>query len=151
MGRRCEDCPGGQFAGQPADAVRERLPAARLLLVGSGPLDDALKAQAATEGLEDAVSFAGDVPQAELPAYYSAAYYPATTGCASDIGRGCASCRIGSGRRRSCWRRRSGRRSSGVPCSGEDWSISASSRPLGGDSFVIASIRDQVKRIACLT
>ena len=25
---RCEDCPGGQFAGQPVDAVRDRLPAA---------------------------------------------------------------------------------------------------------------------------
>ena len=23
---RCEDCAGGQFAGQPADAARERLP-----------------------------------------------------------------------------------------------------------------------------
>jgi hypothetical protein len=23
---RCEDCAGGQFAGQPLDAVRERLP-----------------------------------------------------------------------------------------------------------------------------
>ena len=23
---RCEDCGGGQFAGQPADAARERLP-----------------------------------------------------------------------------------------------------------------------------
>ncbi len=25
---RCADCPGGQFAGQPIDAVRDRLPAA---------------------------------------------------------------------------------------------------------------------------
>jgi hypothetical protein len=23
---RCEDCPGGQFAGQPLDTARERLP-----------------------------------------------------------------------------------------------------------------------------
>jgi len=53
--------------------LRERLPAARLLLVGTGPLQDSIKTQAANEGLEGAIAFAGGLPHAELPAYYAAA------------------------------------------------------------------------------
>jgi 1,2-diacylglycerol 3-alpha-glucosyltransferase len=54
-------------------SLRRRLPAVRLLLVGAGPLLDALKVQAADQGLAGAVSFAGSVEHTELPAYYSAA------------------------------------------------------------------------------
>ncbi len=53
--------------------VREVLPAAKLLLVGGGPLADALRAQVRAEGLDGAVIFAGNVPNAELPGFYAAA------------------------------------------------------------------------------
>ncbi|MDQ2817956.1 MAG: glycosyltransferase [Candidatus Eremiobacteraeota bacterium] len=53
--------------------VHERLPAARLLIVGGGPLADELKAQVSAGKLRDAVRFAGSVPPDELPAYYAAA------------------------------------------------------------------------------
>lgn len=62
--------------------LRERLPAAQLLLVGAGPLAETLKAQAEAAGIGSAVIFAGNVDSAELPAYYSAAdtfMFPSTT------------------------------------------------------------------------
>ena len=53
--------------------LRGDLPEAQLLLVGSGPLLDTLRAQARADGLETAVHFVGDVPHDELPGYYAAA------------------------------------------------------------------------------
>ncbi len=53
--------------------LRRELPETQLLLVGSGPLADALRNQARADGLESAVHFAGSVPHDELPAYYAAA------------------------------------------------------------------------------
>lgn len=49
------------------------LPDVRLLLVGDGPEEAALRRLARTHGVEDRVRFCGAVPQAELPRYYAAA------------------------------------------------------------------------------
>lgn len=46
---------------------------ARLLVVGQGPMEPALRAQAQALALGDRVVFAGAVPDSELPAYYRAA------------------------------------------------------------------------------
>ena len=51
----------------------ERLPSVHLLLVGSGPLELDLRRQASAGGLAARVHFAGDVAEADLPAYYQAA------------------------------------------------------------------------------
>lgn len=51
--------------------VRE-IPDVLLLLVGSGPLEAALRRQAAGLGLQERVAFAGTVPYEQLPAYYAA-------------------------------------------------------------------------------
>jgi 1,2-diacylglycerol 3-alpha-glucosyltransferase len=62
--------------------LRERIHAAKLLLVGTGPLDVALKSQAAEMGLAEAVIFAGPLPHEELPAIYAAAdlfVFPSTS------------------------------------------------------------------------
>ncbi|MEP3914597.1 MAG: TIGR04063 family PEP-CTERM/XrtA system glycosyltransferase [Parasphingorhabdus sp.] len=45
-------------------------PDVHLLLVGGGPKEDALKAQVASLGLGDAVTFTGRVPHAEVERYY---------------------------------------------------------------------------------
>ncbi len=47
-----------------------RLPDIRILLVGGGPQDAALKTQAKTLGLEDKVVFTGRVPHQEVQRYY---------------------------------------------------------------------------------
>ena len=47
------------------------VPQARLLLLGGGPQEDALKAQAARLGLEGSVHFVGRVPHDEVSRYYS--------------------------------------------------------------------------------
>jgi PEP-CTERM/exosortase A-associated glycosyltransferase len=46
-------------------------PATKLLLVGGGPQDAALRAQAAARGVGDRVVFTGRVPNAEINRYYS--------------------------------------------------------------------------------
>jgi glycosyltransferase involved in cell wall biosynthesis len=46
------------------------LPGARVLLVGGGPQEDALKAQARRLGLQDKVVFAGRVPHENVQRYY---------------------------------------------------------------------------------
>lgn len=51
-----------------ADAV----PGVRLLIVGSGPYDAALRALARSVGVEGRVTFTGAVPYAELPAHFRA-------------------------------------------------------------------------------
>lgn len=48
-------------------------PACRLLLAGSGPLQERTAQQAAGLGIADKVMFLGEVPYAELPAVYAAA------------------------------------------------------------------------------
>ena len=50
--------------------MRPRHPRLRLLLVGGGPQDAALKAQVAQAGLEGCVIFTGRVPHAEVQRYY---------------------------------------------------------------------------------
>ncbi|NTZ43856.1 glycosyltransferase, exosortase A system-associated [Altererythrobacter sp. SALINAS58] len=51
--------------------LREKSPDARLLLVGGGPREDALKVQAAALGPGDSVIFAGRVPHNQVERYYS--------------------------------------------------------------------------------
>ena len=50
--------------------VRDAVPAARLLIVGSGPYASTLRTLAARTGVSDAVVFTGAVPYAELPAHF---------------------------------------------------------------------------------
>jgi phosphatidylinositol alpha-1,6-mannosyltransferase len=52
--------------------VLARHPDARLLLVGGGPLEPALRREIAARGLEASVTLAGPAPTAELPAHYAA-------------------------------------------------------------------------------
>ncbi len=52
--------------------LRQRLPDAQLLLVGSGPTLHQLKEQAKASGLSDAVHFVGSVEHAEIPLFYAA-------------------------------------------------------------------------------
>jgi phosphatidylinositol alpha-1,6-mannosyltransferase len=52
--------------------VLARHPRARLLLVGGGPLEPALRKQVAARGLEGSVVLTGSVPLSELPAHYAA-------------------------------------------------------------------------------
>jgi rhamnosyl/mannosyltransferase len=54
-------------------AMRHVQPDALLLLGGSGPLFNVLKAQAITEGVVDRIRFLGRIPETQLPAYYHAA------------------------------------------------------------------------------
>jgi glycogen(starch) synthase len=50
--------------------ILSRQPDVRLLLVGGGPQEDALRAQAISLGIADKVVFAGRVPHQEVPRYY---------------------------------------------------------------------------------
>jgi phosphatidylinositol alpha-1,6-mannosyltransferase len=53
-------------------AVRARVPRATALIVGGGPFRARLEAKARALGMDDAVVFAGEVPEQELPAHYAA-------------------------------------------------------------------------------
>jgi PEP-CTERM/exosortase A-associated glycosyltransferase len=55
---------------QAMPALLLQRPSARVLLVGGGPQDEALKAQVAAMGLQDKVVFTGRVPHAEVSRYY---------------------------------------------------------------------------------
>lgn len=57
------------IAAMPALVARR--PKARLLLVGGGPMEDALRAQAATSPAADAIRFVGRVPHHEVEHYYA--------------------------------------------------------------------------------
>jgi phosphatidyl-myo-inositol dimannoside synthase len=52
--------------------VLQRVPEARLLLVGDGPSRPRLEALAAEKGINGSVTFAGQVSEEELPSYYAA-------------------------------------------------------------------------------
>ncbi len=52
-------------------ALRERHPGAQLLLVGGGPMDAALRAQATASAATGAIVFTGRVPHTEVERYYS--------------------------------------------------------------------------------
>ncbi|MCA0909995.1 TIGR04063 family PEP-CTERM/XrtA system glycosyltransferase [Qipengyuania gaetbuli] len=52
-------------------ALREKHPAASLLLVGGGPMEEALRAQAQASPAENAIRFTGRVPHSEVERYYS--------------------------------------------------------------------------------
>ncbi|MFN3727590.1 MAG: TIGR04063 family PEP-CTERM/XrtA system glycosyltransferase [Allosphingosinicella sp.] len=49
----------------------ERRPRARLLMVGGGPMEDALKTQASAFGVAERIHFAGRVPHQEVERYYA--------------------------------------------------------------------------------
>ncbi|MEQ1499011.1 MAG: TIGR04063 family PEP-CTERM/XrtA system glycosyltransferase [Novosphingobium sp.] len=51
--------------------LAQRVPGARLLLVGGGPMEAALKAQAKTSPAADAIRFVGRVPHSEVERYYA--------------------------------------------------------------------------------
>ena len=55
---------------EAAQRMLPRHPDLRVLLVGGGPQEQNLKAQAAAAGLQDRVIFAGRVPHAEVQRYY---------------------------------------------------------------------------------
>lgn len=59
------------IAAMPALTARQ--PDARLLLVGGGPREDALRAQAAASPAAGAIRFVGRVPHAEVERYYALA------------------------------------------------------------------------------
>ncbi len=62
--------------------IQERRPGVRLLLLGRGPYEEALKAEVSRLGFKDFVIFAGAVPHEEVPGYYAAAdlfVFPSTT------------------------------------------------------------------------
>jgi PEP-CTERM/exosortase A-associated glycosyltransferase len=68
---------GSFYAYEGLDLLLEALPGilarrpdVRVLLVGGGPQDAALKAQARSLGVADKVVFTGRVPHAEVPRYY---------------------------------------------------------------------------------
>lgn len=48
-----------------------RIPGSRLLMVGGGPMEDALRQQAAASPVKEAIRFVGRVPHAEVERYYS--------------------------------------------------------------------------------
>lgn len=52
-------------------ALREKHPSASLLLVGGGPMEEALRAQAQASPAENAIRFTGRVPHSEVERYYS--------------------------------------------------------------------------------
>jgi len=52
-------------------AILERSPGARLLLVGGGPAEESLRAQAKASSAADAICFVGRVPHHEVDRYYS--------------------------------------------------------------------------------
>ena len=52
-------------------ALIQRVPAAKLLLVGGGPLENALKTQAAASPAATAIRFVGRVPHREVERYYA--------------------------------------------------------------------------------
>jgi glycogen synthase len=56
---------------QLASRLRTRLPQLHILLVGGGPQEAALQAQAAALGLQQGVHFAGRIAHAEVARYYS--------------------------------------------------------------------------------
>ncbi|MEI7887804.1 MAG: glycosyltransferase family 4 protein [Actinomycetes bacterium] len=53
-------------------SVRQQVPEARLLIVGGGPYEEALRTLAVERGVEQYVVFAGPASEEELPAYYAA-------------------------------------------------------------------------------
>ncbi|MFO0124214.1 MAG: TIGR04063 family PEP-CTERM/XrtA system glycosyltransferase [Inhella sp.] len=55
---------------QALPAILQRRPDVRVLLVGGGPQDAALKAQAQALGVQDRVLFTGRVPHSEVQRYY---------------------------------------------------------------------------------
>ena len=68
---------GSFYAYEGLDLLLDALPAllvqqplVRVLLVGGGPQQDALKTQVQSLGLQDKVVFAGRVPHADVPRYY---------------------------------------------------------------------------------
>lgn len=70
---RLVESKGVQYLLDAMPGILRRFPAAKLLLIGDGPAEAALRAQVATLGLQSHVIFLGALPNAELPAYYATA------------------------------------------------------------------------------
>lgn len=56
---------------EAARLMRGQIPDLHVLLVGGGPAEKQLKRQASELGIDDIITFAGRVPQRQVPAYYS--------------------------------------------------------------------------------
>ena len=68
--------------------ILREAPAVRLIFVGGGPMEEALKQQAAGLGVTDKIVFAGRVPHAEVQRYYDAIdllVYPRLNGRLTDL------------------------------------------------------------------
>ncbi len=64
---------GANYLVEAFAKVARQVPKARLVIVGTGPMESGLKAQAKTLGLGDRIVFEGEISNSNLPAYYSAA------------------------------------------------------------------------------
>lgn len=64
---------GFEYLVNAMPGILKRAPSARLVLVGYGDLRQDLEAQARALGLNGHVTFAGQVPRPEIPAYFAAA------------------------------------------------------------------------------
>ncbi|NDY41896.1 glycosyltransferase family 4 protein [Dissulfurirhabdus thermomarina] len=70
---RLSEKKGVRYLLQAMPAVLDRFPDVRLLIVGGGEEEQALKELSASLGLADRVIFAGPLPNPELPPFYAAA------------------------------------------------------------------------------
>jgi len=68
---RLTEKKGVRYLINAMPAVFSEMPAANLLIVGSGELDQELRDQVTAMKLNNQVRFAGSIPNADLPAYYA--------------------------------------------------------------------------------
>jgi len=72
VGRLAEK-KGVRYLIEAMPKVAQKYPEAKLLIIGSGPLENELKNQVKDLGLENNVIFTGAMPNKELPKYYATA------------------------------------------------------------------------------
>ncbi|HEC99232.1 MAG TPA: glycosyltransferase family 4 protein [Proteobacteria bacterium] len=68
---RLSEKKGVEYLIDAMPRVRKEFPDADLLIIGSGELEEDLKARAERLGLHESIIFAGPVPNRELPEYYA--------------------------------------------------------------------------------
>ncbi len=64
---------GPNYLVEAFKEVLTKVPHARLVMVGGGPMDNELKKQASSLGISQNVTFCGEITNTELPRYYNAA------------------------------------------------------------------------------
>ncbi len=70
---RLTEKKGVRYLIDAIPGVLQKIPDAKLLIVGSGELEEELKEQVISLGLSGQIQFAGSVPNRDLPEYYAAA------------------------------------------------------------------------------